>query len=150
MISGKFYVNINKCYAALLFVWRPDSGCCEHWFNPMVTLPLRQHTCQHVLLLACSFIWKNVVMPELQIDPPGRALSSPSLYPGEAAGEARVGRNAGGRMKTDWAQLLAHLPTPLPLPSFSPFGFLLFSTDVCCRTNVHEVTHCHMHTPEHT
>lgn len=79
-----------------------------------------------------------------QIDPPGRALSSLSLYSGEAAGEGRVERNAGGRMKTDWAQLLAHL---LPLPSFSSFGLLLlfFFLNTCVTMSMgmrlHIVTH---------
>lgn len=97
--------------------------------------------------------WQRVDMPELQIDPPRRALPSPSSYPGEAAGEARVGRNGCGRMKTHWDQLLAHLPSPPHLPSTSPFSFLLFiylfilnEHVLLCCTRVHEMavstSHC--------
>lgn len=113
-------------------------------------MPLCQFTCQHLLLLACGLSWETVVMPELQVDPPGRALSFPFLCPGEAAGEVReVGRNAGRRSRTDWAQLLAHLPTQVPSLPFLPLASCFFmnmcvAASVCMR--IHTIPHVHTQT----
>lgn len=112
---------VDERHAAFSLV-RRRAAAGRRAFSPP---PLCQRTSQPLLLLACGLDWQRVDMPELQIDPPGRALRSQSSYPGEAAGEARVGRNARGRMKTGRGQLLAHLPAPLHLPSTSPFCFLL-------------------------
>lgn len=51
-------------------------------------------------------------MPKPQIDPPGKALSSLSLYSGEAAGEGRVERNAWGEDEDSLGPAVGSFTTP--------------------------------------
>ena len=154
MIARKLWVTISECYAVLRHVWRPNTGCCEHWFNPIATLSL----CQLPVNNCCSWpavsVGKTVVMPELQVDPLGRALSTPPLCPGEAAGEwgempwGGGGGGGKGGGQTESSCWLIYQPEPPSLPlSLSPYGFLLsYFEHVCCGKNVHEGTVTHAHT----
>lgn len=115
------------------------------WFNLIATLPLCQFTCQHLLLLACSLSLENVVMPELQVDPPGRALSSPFLCPGEAAGggewEEMPGGGGGGQTEPScWLFYPSRHPPPfLPLAS-------CFFMNMCIPIQMCKRLHTHMQT----
>lgn len=127
------------------------------WFNLIATLPLCQFTCQHLLLLACSLSLETVVMPELQVDPPGRALSS-FFVPRRSSRGRLVGRNAVGRRRTDWAQLLARLPIQDSPPPFLLLASCFFMNmcipvpmcmmmHTCANTNTHSVSHAFLYCP---
>lgn len=123
-------------------------------FNPIATLPMCQLTCQHSPLLGCSLSWETVVMPELQVDPPGRALSTPFFVPrrGNRGGE-RSGEKRWEEEEDRLSPAVGSFTHPSLPPSSSPFGFLLFFFSfffehVCCSMNVHEGTH--YHTCKHT
>lgn len=125
----------------------------QHWLPwALVLIPLPPCHCAIVPVnICCSWSAVSVgrlVMPELQVDPPGRALSTPPLCPGEAAGARGVGRNAGRRRRrTGWAQLLAHLPTQVSLLPFLPLASCFFmNMCVAVQKSVCALSHLRTHT----
>lgn len=65
-------------------------------------------------------------MPKLQVDPPGRALSTP-LCPGEAAGGGeRYGEKRLQEEEDRLSPAVGSFTHPGLPRSVSPFGFLLF------------------------
>lgn len=153
MISGKLWVTMTECYAALRHVWRPNTGCCEHWFNPIANPSLCQFTCQQLLLLACSFSWEDCSYAWA----PGRPTRESSIYSSSVPrrGSRGAGRNAVRRRREEdrLSPAVGSFTNPsLPL-SLSLYGFLLsYFEHVCCGENVHEGTDSHTctHTNTHT
>lgn len=80
-------------------------------------------------LPTCSLKWKAVVTPELQVEGPGRDLSTPTLYPGEEEEDE-------DRLHPAVCSFTHPSTSSLPV-FFLPF---FFHDNVCCRTNVFEVT----------
>lgn len=127
------------------------------WLNLIATLPLCQFTCQHLLLLACSLSFETVVMPELQVDPPGRALSS-FLCPGEAAGGGKWTEMPGEEEDRLSPAVGSFTHPRLPPPPFLPLASCFFMNmcipvPVCMRvhtrakTNTHSVSHAFLCCP---
>ncbi len=132
----------------------PTPAALSAGFNPIAILPPCQLTCQHLLLLACSLSWETVVMPELQVDPPGRALSSPFFVPrrgsrgGERSGERRRGEEEDRLSPAVGSFTHPSLPPSLFSPRLPAFLWTCVLQYKCAwgGTHMHTHTHTHKHT----